>query len=87
MIGRTLGLLSYVSADFCATTTVTGGVECGSRKRCAVRARCSARTSMLSSRRGVVTPDFAKQQLAGPYTLAATVERKVIACVGPRTDA
>jgi hypothetical protein len=76
MIGRTLGLLSAVSADFCATTTVTGW-ELSAASKEMRRARSllgedlDAVESSWSGHTG-----FAKQQLAGPYTLAATVERK-----------
>lgn len=76
MIGRTLGLLSEVSGDFAATTTVTGW-ELGSGTRDMRRAR-----SLLAEDLDAVEQAWrghtglAKQQLAGPYTLAASVERK-----------
>lgn len=76
MIGRTLGLLSETSPDFCATTTVTGW-ELTAGTRDMRRAR-----SLLAEDLDAVEQSWqghtglAKQQLAGPYTLAASVERK-----------
>lgn len=76
MIGRTLGLLSEISPDFCATTAVTGW-ELTSGTRDMRRAR-----SLLAEDLDAVEQSWqghtglAKQQLAGPYTLAASVERK-----------
>lgn len=76
MIGRTLGLLSRVSPDFQAATTVTGWELTG-----AVRDMRRAR-SMLGEDLDAVEQSWAghrglaKQQLAGPYTLAAAVDFK-----------
>lgn len=76
MIGRTLGLLSEVSPDFSATTSVTGW-ELSPAARDMRRAR-----SWLNQDLDAVEQSWqghtglAKQQLAGPYTLAAAVERK-----------
>lgn len=76
MIGRTLALLADVAADFTAATTVTGW-ELTRASRDLRRAR-----SMLNEDLDAVEQvwaghrGLAKQQLAGPLTLAATVERK-----------
>lgn len=76
MIGRTLGQLSAVSSDFSAATTVTGW-ELTAATRDMRRAR-----SLLSEDLDAVEQAWAghrglaKQQLAGPYTLAAAVEYK-----------
>lgn len=76
MIGRTLGLLSAVSSDFTASTTVTGW-ELTAASRDMRRARAylgedlDAVEQAWSGHKGL-----AKQQVAGPYTLAATVEHK-----------
>lgn len=75
MIGRTLGLLSQISADFSAATTVSGW-ELSAGTKDMRRAR-----SMLAQDLDAVEQSWrghtglAKQQLAGPYTVAATVER------------
>ena len=75
MIGRTLGLLSEVSPDFRAATTVTGW-ELTTSTRDMRRAR-----SLLAEDLDAVEQSWqghrglAKQQLAGPYTIAACVER------------
>lgn len=75
MIGRTLGLLSTISADFAAATTVSGWQLSAGTKDMR-RAR-----SMLAQDLDAVEQSWrghtglAKQQLAGPYTLAASVER------------
>ncbi len=74
MIGRTLGLLSATAADFCAATTVTGW-ELTAATRDMRRAR-----SLLAEDLDAVElawtgySGLAKQQVAGPYTLAAAVE-------------
>ena len=82
MIGRTLGLLSEVAADFTAATTVTGW-ELTAATRDMRRARSwlgedlDAVEQAWSGHRGL-----AKQQLAGPFTLAASVEyrgRRILA--------
>lgn len=76
MIGRTLGLLSEVADDFSAATTVTGW-ELARASRDMRRARSllaqdlDAVEQVWAGHRGL-----AKQQLAGPLTLAAVVERK-----------
>lgn len=76
MIGRTLGLLSQIASDFTASTTVTGW-ELTAAQRDMRRAR-----SLLGEDLDAVEGSWqghrglAKQQLAGPYTLAASVERK-----------
>lgn len=76
MIGRTLGLLSEVAPDFRASTTVTGW-ELTAADRDMRRARSllgqdlDAVEQMWAGHTGL-----AKQQLAGPLTLAASVERK-----------
>ncbi len=76
MIGRTLGLLSEISPDFRAATTVTGWELTGGTRDMR-RAR-----SVLSQDLDAVEQEWqghtglAKQQLAGPYTIAASVERK-----------
>jgi hypothetical protein len=76
MIGRTLGLLSQVSVEFSATTSVTGW-ELASATRDMRRAR-----SLLGQDLDAVEiawqghNGWAKQQLVGPYTLAAAVERR-----------
>ncbi|MCU0296018.1 MAG: hypothetical protein MUD05_08185 [Candidatus Nanopelagicales bacterium] len=76
MIGRTLGLLSQMAPDFTASTTVTGW-ELTPAQRDMRRAR-----SLLGEDLDAVEASWAghrglaKQQLAGPYTLAANVERK-----------
>lgn len=76
MIGRTLGLLSETAPDFSAATTVTGW-ELTSATRDMRRAR-----SLLGEDLDAVEQAWhghtgtAKQQLAGPYTIAAAVERK-----------
>lgn len=76
MLGRTLGLLSQISADFAATTTVTGW-ELSADGADMRRAR-----SLLGQDLDTVEQSWgghtglAKQQLVGPYTLAASVERK-----------
>lgn len=76
MIGRTLGLLSEVAPDFSAATTVTGW-ELTSSGRDMRRAR-----ALLGEDLDAVEQAWqghtgaAKQQLAGPYTIAASVERK-----------
>lgn len=85
MIGRTLGLLSEVAADFTAATTVTGW-ELTAATRDMRRARSwlgedlDAVEQAWSGHRGL-----AKQQLAGPFTLAASVEyrgRRILADPG-----
>lgn len=74
MIGRTLGLLSQVSPDFAATTTVTGW-ELSAPGRDMRRAQSLLREDLdaveqaWSGHKGL-----AKQQLAGPYTIAANVD-------------
>lgn len=76
MIGRTLALLAEVAGDFAAATTVTGW-ELTPASRDLRRARSllnqdlDAVEEVWAGHRGL-----AKQQLAGPLTLAATVERK-----------
>lgn len=76
MIGRTLGLLSEIAPDFTAATTVTGW-ELTRASRDMRRAR-----SLLAEDLDAVEQAWqghtglAKQQLAGPYTIAAAVERK-----------
>jgi hypothetical protein len=76
MIGRTLGLLSAISSDFSATTTVTGW-ELSAASKDMRRAR-----SLLGEDLDAVETSWsghtglAKQQLVGPYTLAAAVERR-----------
>ena len=76
MIGRTLALLCDVAPDFSASTTVTGW-ELTAAQRDMRRAR-----SLLGEDLDAVEKSWqghtglAKQQLAGPYTLAASVERK-----------
>lgn len=76
MIGRTLGLLSEIAADFTAATTVTGW-ELTPATRDMRRARSllgedlDAVEQAWAGHRGL-----AKQQLAGPFTLAAMVEYK-----------
>jgi hypothetical protein len=76
MIGRTLGLLSRTSPEFSASTTVTGW-ELTTSVRDMRRAR-----SLLNEDLDAVEQSWAghtglaKQQLAGPYTIAAAVERK-----------
>lgn len=85
MIGRTLGLLSEVAPEFSASTTVTGW-ELAAASRDMRRAR-----SLLGEDLDAVElawsghKGLAKQQVAGPYTLAATVEfrgRRLIADQG-----
>lgn len=76
MIGRTLGLLSEISPDFRAATTVTGW-ELTPAERDMRRARALLREDLDAVEQdwqGHTGP--AKQQLAGPYTIAAAVERK-----------
>lgn len=74
MIGRTLGLLSQTAPDFAASTTVTGW-ELSAVGRDMRRARSWLAEDLdtvqetWSGHRGL-----AKQQLAGPYTIAACVE-------------
>lgn len=74
MIGRTLGVLSELAPDFSAATTVTGW-ELTAATRDMRRAR-----SWLAEDLDAVEQAWAghaglaKQQLAGPYTLAASVE-------------
>lgn len=76
MIGRTLGLLSDLAPDFSVATTVTGW-ELTTATRDMRRAR-----SLLAEDLDAVEQAWhghtgmAKQQLAGPYTIAAAVERK-----------
>lgn len=76
MIGRTLALLAEVADDFTAATTVTGW-ELTRASRDLRRARSlltqdlDAVEQVWAGHRGL-----AKQQLTGPLTLAATVERK-----------
>jgi hypothetical protein len=76
MIGRTLGLLSEISADLAASTTVTGWELTGGsrdmrRARSLIGEDLDAVERSWSGHTGL-----AKQQLAGPYTIAAVVERK-----------
>jgi hypothetical protein len=76
MIGRTLGLLSEITPDFAAATTVTGW-ELAAPGRDMRRARALLREDLDAVEQawqGHTGP--AKQQLAGPYTIAAAVERK-----------
>lgn len=89
MIGRTLGLLSEISPDFSAATTVTGW-ELSAASRQMRRAR-----SLLSEDLDAVEQAWAghsglaKQQVAGPFTIAATVEfagRKLLADRGLVAD-
>jgi hypothetical protein len=76
MIGRTLGILSEAAADFTASTTVTGW-ELTPATRDMRRARSllgedlDALEQAWAGHQGL-----AKQQLAGPFTLAASVEYK-----------
>lgn len=82
MIGRTLGLLSEVAADFTAATTVTGWELTGAtrdmrRARSWLGEDLDAVEQAWAGHRGL-----AKQQLAGPFTLAASVEyrgRRILA--------
>jgi len=76
MIGRTLGLLSEISPDFRAATTVTGweltaGTRDMRRARSVLAEDLDAVEQAWQGHTGL-----AKQQLAGPYTIAASVERK-----------
>lgn len=76
MIGRTLGLLSEISPDFAASTTVTGwelseGARDMRRARSLIGEDLDAVERSWSGHTGL-----AKQQLAGPHTIAAVVERK-----------
>lgn len=76
MIGRTLGVLSELNADFGASTTVTGW-ELSTASRDMRRARALLREDLDAVERSWQGhTGLAKQQLAGPYTLAAAVERK-----------
>jgi hypothetical protein len=75
MIGRTLCLLAEVSDDFRASTTVTGW-ELGSGTRHMRRARSLLNEDLDAVERAWQGhTGLAKQQLAGPYTLAAAVDR------------
>ena len=89
MIGRTLGLLSQVSPDFSATTTVTGW-ELSPPGRDMRRARSmlsqdlDATEQAWSGHRGL-----AKQQVAGPFTIASCVDyrgRRLLADSGIMRD-
>ncbi len=76
MIGRTLGQLSLVAADFSAATTVRGWELTGAsrdmrRARSLLAEDLDAVEVAWAGHRGL-----AKQQFAGPYTLAAGVEYK-----------
>lgn len=75
MVGRTLGLLCRVSEDFAATTTPTGWELSapGAEMRRAAALLSEDLDAVEEAWHGYAGP--AKQQLAGPWTLAAVVER------------